>query len=404
MINVHSWNDDATVRSCPLYCFSHAHTRLRSRPSPACLQWVKPIGVRRKEHKYSVVLFKVNNLPKNIRTRRDKILLYGIWNTKFAKKVGGVLRMLCGVSLDGTVHNEVCLRTELEELQRGVEMDIPNDALGGKERWIVEVHHTGWLADLLGAHGLGPWPESFQARHPCRDCWWHSGCWCARYPPQHRELRSKRAHAEGCRGADVPIRSLEELQRDLQELRSTTYQTKKAKASAYRDKGIARLHCTLEHLGNNMSTDASADISHLFLLGVSRHEAFWMLEDMTQGSDAQFSYDELNEQRKEMNKTLPSAHRMSSFERPKVEGKARQSVNMNMTAAEVMHFAMNSVALIDPLLDAASRTRPSWISWKAHVRVLSFCLRHAYIPSDVFILERLVNDFLTRFTAAYPEE
>ena len=336
IIDIHSWDDDATVRCFCTAALAHTHSRRCLR-----VQWVKPIGVRRKEHKYSVVLIKINNLPKNIRTRRDKILLFGIWNVKFAKKVGGVLRMLCGVSLDGTVHSETCLRTELLQLMRGVEMDIPNDAVGGKERWIVEVHHTGWLADLLGAHGLGPWPESFQARHACRDCWWHTGCWCAHLPPGHRELRSKRPHAEGCRVEaqepelcpEPPPRSLEELQQDLQELRSTTFTTKKAAADAHRDKGIARVHCALEHLGNNMSTDAAADISHLFLLGVSRHELFWMLEDMTQGTDAPFSYDELNVQRKRMNATLPSAHKISNLQRPTVDGKAKHQVNMNMTAA-----------------------------------------------------------------------
>ena len=47
------------------------------------------------------------------------------------------------------------------------------------------------------------------------------------------------------------LRSLEELKSDMHELRSTTLSTKQAAADAARDKGIARTHCTLEHLGNN---------------------------------------------------------------------------------------------------------------------------------------------------------
>ena len=67
-----------------------------------------------------------------------------------------------------------------------------------------------------------------------------------------------------------------------------------------------------------------------------------------------------------------------------------------------MHFALNSVALIDPLLDSNDRKRTSWISWKAHVRLLSFCLRYEYAPSDGDVLVCLVNDFLTKFFASYP--
>jgi len=282
-------------------------------------------------------------------------------------------------------------------------MDIPNDEFGGKESWIVEVHHTGWLADLLGAHGLGPWPESFQAQHPCRDCWWHSSCWCAHLPEGHKELRSKRPHAEGCRGKEVP-RSLQELKNDLQELRSTVFRTKKDAADAFCAKGVARVHCTLDHLGNDMSTDAAADISHLFLLGVSRHEIFWMLEDMTKGKNAPFTYDQLNVERKKLNAMLPSAHKVRLIERPNTDGKSMHQVNMNMTAAEVMHFALNSVAMIGPLLNAKERQRTSWISWIAHVRLLSFCLRYVYVQSDGEVLIRLVNDFLTKFIDAYGKQ
>ena len=59
--------------------------------------------------------------------------------------------------------------------------------------------------------------------------------------------------------------------------------------------------------------------------------------------------------------------------------------------------------MIDPLLDAAERARPSWKSWKAHVRLLSFCLRYSYVPTDEQLLNRLVLEFLTLFRAAYPE-
>ena len=105
---------------------------------------------------------------------------------------------------------------------------------------IIEVHGLGWLADLLGAHELGPWPASFQARHSCRDCWWHTTCWCAKLAPGARELNAKRAHATGCRSR--VCRTREELQRD-QAFIGGPFRTKQLRTEAMRDRGISRQHC-----------------------------------------------------------------------------------------------------------------------------------------------------------------
>ena len=386
----------------PMYTILAIHANL----SVCVPQWVKPIGVRRKEHKYSVVLIKINALPVQIRTRRDKVLLYAIWNTKFAKGKGGMLRMLCGMDQDGSIVENVCLRTELDRLRAGVEMEIPNDVTGGKQKVIVEADITCWLADLLGTHTLGPWPESFQAQHCCRDCWWSTGCWCSHLPAGHRHLKAVRAHTHGCRGVtdcEMMPRSRQELEEDLHILRTTKFRTKELARQARRDKGIGKLYCTLQGLAQKWD-DAAADISHLFLLGLSRHESFWMLDDMTMGRHPVFTWEQLNDQRKGMNPLLPASHKIRSIDRPRTEGKAHHTVNMNMTAAEVMHFAMNSVAMIDPLLDDEDRKRSKWISWKAHVRLLSFCLRHSYMPSDAALLDPLVQDYLHKFSAAYGEK
>ena len=59
--------------------------------------------------------------------------------------------------------------------------------------------------------------------------------------------------------------------------------------------------------------------------------------------------------------------------------------------------------MIDPMLDSSSRQRSTWITWKAHVRLLQFCLRYAYVPSDDETLERLVHEFVNLFTSTYPQ-
>tara|TARA_B110000046_G_scaffold178183_1_gene205809 strand:- start:472 stop:816 length:345 start_codon:yes stop_codon:yes gene_type:complete len=108
-----------------------------------------------------------------------------------------------------------------------------------------------------------------------------------------------------------------------------------------RDHGISKKYCVMESMADsNMETDAAADAQHLFLLGITRHEEFWLLEDLITTARA-FSWEDLNERAQSLNQSLPKGHRLPHLERPTTEGKAKASVNMNLTAAEVMHFAMN---------------------------------------------------------------
>jgi hypothetical protein len=305
-------------------------------------QWVKPIGTRRKLHKYSVTLGRILNLPPQMRNTPSKLLLCGLFNVKRCKEFGGILRMIAGVGPDGTKYDEVCMRTDLERLAAGVEMYIPDDKTGGKLCVIVELHLVGWLADLLGAHGLGPWPESFQARHACRDCWWHSTCWCAYVVEGTQEAKRKSAHAEGCR--QRRDRTKDELETDIKYIRTTPFTTKKAYAEACRDRGVSKQYCTLEHLPDtDMSTDAAADTAHLFFLGITRHEIFWMLDDLIRVAKC-FTWDELNEQAR--NVPVMKGHRLPHMERPTtvVGGKGLSSTNMTMTGVEVIHFMMQRCA------------------------------------------------------------
>ena len=198
-------------------------------------QWVNAIGTRRKDRKYGVILVRVLNLPLQIRNRMDKILLFGVYNVKWAKKHGGVMRMMCGVDANGKFDDaDINLRTELLRLQAGVEMTIPDDVNGGTMPIILEAHHLGWLADLLGAAGISHFPESFCARHPCKDCMWHSSCWCSHVLPNSQEARAKRPHAEGCRGMGIVPRTSEDVLSKVHAIRSTTFTSKKARADAYR--------------------------------------------------------------------------------------------------------------------------------------------------------------------------
>jgi len=69
-------------------------------------QWVKPIGTRRKLHKYSVTLGRILNLPPQMRNTPSKLLLCGLFNVKRCKEFGGILRMIAGVGPDGTKYDD----------------------------------------------------------------------------------------------------------------------------------------------------------------------------------------------------------------------------------------------------------------------------------------------------------
>mmetsp|Transcript_34198 Transcript_34198/g.77495 ORF Transcript_34198/g.77495 Transcript_34198/m.77495 type:complete len:178 (-) Transcript_34198:28-561(-) len=175
-----------------------------------------------------------------MRDQQDKILLLGLYSTKHAKPLGSTCRMLCGIHQStGKVYVEPCLRDDLLKIQAGVgPFLISDDKHGGTMAIILEAHFLGFSADLLGAHGLGPWPESFQARHACLDCWWNSRCFCAYLPIGSPELSAGKAqHSEGCRGR-MELRTQQGFQQDIIRLQSERFTSQKKREDALRAAGV----------------------------------------------------------------------------------------------------------------------------------------------------------------------
>ena len=96
------------------------------------------------------------------------------------------------------------------------------------EPWILKVGGLGFSADMLGGHELGPWPEGFTARYPCKNCWWASSCPCAHLPLEEAERRARLPCKDPVHLAHVPhcrrnaLRSAEELWSDLAEVRTSS--------------------------------------------------------------------------------------------------------------------------------------------------------------------------------------
>jgi hypothetical protein len=298
-------------------CDTHAARRV-----PA--QGANAIGTKSKARKYNLSTASILNLDPLKRTSMDDTLLLGVYNVNAAKTRGGICRMLAGTdSVTGQRFDEFSFAREINELTKGVEVEIPDDIRGGTMKIELEVHVLLFEADLLGAHGLSHLPESFKAQHPCQDCWWN---------------QSKPRSGATCN--HFGARTLEQHVANLKELRTTVFTSKKAKADAFRDKGVSKLYCVIEALlGGHPLEDIAPDIMHLFMCGITRHEGYWVLADLI-GCGA-FTWDQLNAQRKVVNSSLPKGHAVSHLEKPRTENKKKPAQTLLLNGAEVMHYAVN---------------------------------------------------------------
>ena len=330
-----------------------------TRPSGSLLsrsQSVNPLGTARFDNKYCAHVGSCLNLPASMRTDHEFLFLFGIWASKFATKEGGMARMISGIDADGNDTEEFTYRHELELLRDGaVVVNLPDDKVGGLRSWELEVEYQGSSADLLGCGQMGHTPESYSARHPCKDCMWHSSCWCAHASDSDRP-RKGRQHADGCLGSDIRLRTLEAHNATLARLRTTRFKTKAARAEDFKNAGISKLFCAVEKLpGANVVDDLKSDIMHLFFCGISPKESYQMLEHFT--STGVFTWDQLNESRKRV--TVGYRHTIPELFRPKTDGKTKKSIGMVMTAASCMHWVVNrcmALALRRPhLLSIAAR-------------------------------------------------
>ena len=130
----------------------------------------------------------------------------------------------------------------------------------------------------------------------------------------------------------------EETERDVTRLQQTKFTSKKARATAFKDAGVARLHCFLQYFPEgNLEIDAKKDIMHLFLNGITRHEGLWMVMDLVAAGC--FTWDQLNVARKRL--SVPKGHTIPHMEPPRSEGKTLSQRTLVMNAAGVMHFAVN---------------------------------------------------------------
>ena len=355
-----------------------------------------------------------------MRFHTSYLLLLAIYQVKWTKEHGGKLRVLCGSSEeDGSATGDMFnLSNELAELEKGVEIELPDDTRGGTCKVTLIVHLLLLTADTLAAGALGPTPESTSGLRPCRDCLWLPRCQCSKLSAEQQQALDTLEHDELCCG--TAPRTHEQLALDLGIARCWT-QSKTALKKFMSEAGLGKRYFITEYLcGMDNLDDLPVDIMHLFLCGISRYELCWLFDFLI---PQYTTWDKVNEECKRFR--AKNKRKMPYLFRPKGDG-SRGSVSMTLTALETMDFALArcaarrrtlaittmvttavlltlfvfcvcSLDILRAVLPKQAMESAHWKSWVAHVKLLTFCLQHTFERSDLTRVDELVAEYMAAF-------
>ena len=258
---------------------------------------------------------------------------------------------------------------------------------GGVETVTLKIFAVLMSFDWLANGDFGPFASSVSARYPCPKCMWTASCDCAHFPSDDVRHARMRHHPHCKRRAPRTHAGTMEVVRELRAWKGTKANLK-ARMTA---DGIFHLYFPTEHLLRDLVKDATIDTTHIFLCGLSRYLLCWLLDDQIPG---EFSWDELNARKKAAR--FPQDKRVPDLVPTK--GYPRSSKHIHLTGAETLHFSLESVEIMEPLVK--KKSNPAWLCWKAHVHLLRFCYRKSYRRStDGPELQRLIKELLTKCEA-----
>ena len=150
--------------------------------------------------RYGVVLGSMLNLPLWMRHMSDYIMLVALFQSKFMKDNGGLMRLLTGTDTDGKVHSDgMTLAAELcLSHGGGAAIQLPSDTPGAEpEAWCLRIFVLFFSLDWLAHGDFGPFSGAVSARHPCFKCKWTSTCACSYL---QRNKHNTVTHSEHCLG------------------------------------------------------------------------------------------------------------------------------------------------------------------------------------------------------------
>ena len=294
-------------------------------------------------------------------------------------------RVVSGVDQTGEVHDEPNVARDLRLLDIGRKVRIPDDRKsdGFRDVWL-KVWVLLFSGDYLGAQSMLPFIESPKAHLFCRGCNYD-----ARSQMAGRPFSFLRDYMDG---PPFVEREWADLKANLDRLRAGV--GKKELKKAYHDLGLNKLYFALDpeyipHIDPVLV--APQDLLHLFPDGLLRSELAWLMYVLLKFNH--FTLAKLNTRIKEY-RGLPLDVRIPPFpdklKKGIAGGKPDSSSTARLTGSQCMHFTLESIKIIDPLLNDEIRANPAWISWVKLVELFTHSVQHKMHCDDLELIDDLV--------------
>ena len=365
------------------------------------------------------------NLPAYERFKDKHILLAAMANPS-VYKAKGMSRVLAGVDSDGVRHDEPCYATDVDELDEGVWITIPDDERGGVEHVRLRASQVVVSVDYLAQQSLNPCAESTRAHRFCR-----VGCtYDSTHPAAGRPFSFLRKPSPQPTAAKAARTATPFVQKAWMEIKEVLDRARAA-GSTERKKimkaaGLTKLHCALEYIKHcDPTTSTPVDVLHLFPDGLLRSEGAWLFYIfLKMGLDIHVVNAAIRDYR-----NWPPDTRIPPLQESLKEGvtggKPKSSKTLRMTGSQCMHFALHrfvtdehtrsthtyishcrgvacrSPFLLKPLLTAEMTAHPAWRSWLCLVKLFGITVQHSITVADIELVDDLQLQHSAAFDAVY---
>ena len=280
------------------------------------------------------------NLDACDRFKQDNIMLAVMTNPS-VYKAKGMSRVLAGVDLDGTRHDEPNYANDVDELDEGVWITIPDDERGGVEQVRLRASQVVVSTDYLAQQSLNPCAESTRAHRFCR-----VGCTYNSTDPDAGRPFSFLRKPSPAPNAAKSAKRITFVQQSWQEVKAVLDRARAAgnteAKKIMKEEGLTKLYCALEFIKHcDPTTSTPVDILHLFPDGLLRSEGAWLFYILIKmGLD-------LNEVNEAIRKypgwppdtRIPPLH--AALKEGATGGKPKRSRALRMTGSQCMHFALH---------------------------------------------------------------
>ena len=125
--------------------------------------------------------------------------------------------------------------------------------------------------------------------------------------------------------------------------------------------------------------DVVPDIMHILFAGITRKEPARMIRLLFKSGAGYVKHEkpweELNTRIAQLR--LPKGKRISRIP-PLKPDISFDELKLDLSSSEIMHFALHSVTLIEPMLTAKGLQHPAWKSWLKHREIVQIVVQHTF--------------------------